>query len=327
MDSKDEMIATALAEWRALAPKVAPGAADAPAEVLKARLGPKEARVVLRIDAAPALVFKRSFRGLEPAAFADALRGHREAEAALAGHRTARVPALRHGDPDRQCLVIEHAPGLTAQETMLLDYEDPARRRAALARAGAWLAAFHGAMPTPAHPFDPSHVVRFSGQLAEMAETRAEGVARRKDFLAAVARFHDWAEEFRGRQIRTARTHGDIHLRNLVFDGDVTWGFDFRHAHSAPIGYDVAALLVDHATQFADLRRLAPGALLPDDELAAFFEGYGSAAAGDAGIAVMGRLRVLQAWFHMPRRKEDRHELQHHRFQALMRIARGMFGI
>ncbi len=106
-------------------------------------------------------------------------------------------------------------------------------------------------------------------------------------FAAMVAAVQARAPAAKDARTVSAIRHGDFQARNLIMGDGLVWGLDLGPQQSAPVGYDIARFLVDHAAFDANPDDLSPGEIVPISVREAFFAGYHLTGADDAAVAFL----------------------------------------
>jgi hypothetical protein len=287
-----------LQDW----PIIARAAGVDPAPYVLARKWIKEergrAQVTLSMMAPglPGLIVKQVFLPDDPAHIAACIAAQRQAATALSGHAKARVPPVLAVDEARRLILMPLVPG----ETVFALCDDPRDHAGLLERAGAWTAAFHGARATEQRRFQPRFM---ADHLAKLAAEVASGTRRVADpprFQAIVAAVRASAGAAQDAPTVSAVRHGDLQARNLIIDGDVTWGIDLSPVQAAPVGYDIARFLLDHMASVADLRDQKRGQVVTDAVRTAFFRGYDLTGPDDAAVGFLCLVRFALDWASLP---------------------------
>jgi hypothetical protein len=237
----------------------------------------------------------------------------RKVAAAMTGK--FRFAGVLAADPVRGATVIEFAPGRPALELLLVRR----KRRAVLARCGAWLHAFHEATHTWPAPFDPAPWVSAIDRMAHEALRAGPPAQAARRIRPRLARLHALADAVAGRPLRRVRVHGDLHLESLLVDGPHVTGIDLAKDQTGPVGQDLARLTVSLVETFG-----ATGPGLPDaadaTALAQGYPGLWDEPSRDVMLAVALLRRWLQRLGHSLGPEAE------HRDQNLRRAARMFFG-
>ncbi|WP_353473464.1 phosphotransferase [Salipiger sp. H15] len=311
----------ALAHWPVLARELGLDPASWRPAPLARREDARVARILLCLDGPEGrrLVLKHELRPDDPAKFTAAMAAHLEVQEAYA----AGVPALLAFDVERRACAMEFLEARPL--SVLLEGAPLAEQAALLRRAGAWMGGFHRALPGERRVFQPKHTLGFlRGVMAEVA-SGARAVAEPERFISCAGALCADQARYEGRGTLTARTHGDLHLRNLVLGEAACWGIDFAGGRVVPVGHDIARLLADYAILHAPKEAIPAGEVLPPEALGAFFAGYGLVTAEDPSVQLLLRNRVLAEWWGLPARPEDRGPAQARRWAGVQALAGRVF--
>lgn len=292
----DSLIGAALAIWPELAAQIGARPQEWEPRRLAFREDARVSRILLRLDrpgAAP-LVLKHEARPVRPEVFCKAVEAHLAAfEAFPEG-----VPELLATEVGRQALVMRLVEGRPL--SVLLDGADSAQQCALLRRTGAWLSRFHAGFQGTPRVFQPKFTLNFLRQVLADLERGDRAVLEPARFRRAAEELCAAQGAFEGRVTQAAVTHGDLHMRNVLVGKTRVWGIDFAGDRVVPVGHDIGRLLADVAILRADHARVRPGQVLPDDALAAFFEGYDLVGPDDPSVRLLLRHRVLAEWWGLP---------------------------
>ena len=226
----------------------------------------------------------------DPALFASMVAAQTRASQAMAGD--TRVPSVLSSDVDDQAVLMLSVSGQTLFQAM----EDSEDHEVWLRRAGRWLAAFHRTGYKQELQFRPGFNIRYlEGLLKDTSKVAEPGEFEK---LARIAL--DRLPDFDGGTTQSAWSHGDANFHNILWDDGTLWGIDINKEHTAPIGYDVAWLLLHYAVNFVEFNRLKPGEAVPPKALSAFFEGYDLAGPDDPSIQTVLAVRLLNDWVRFP---------------------------
>lgn len=214
------------------------------------------------------------------------------------------VPRPVYVDAARQVSLMEYIDGPPVSE-MMQAAGSPDAQLQLLARCGAWLNAYHG-QQTEARPFRPAHTLKYYGTLKQKILTGETTVPARALFLRGIDTLSELAPDFAGRPTLAAVQHGDFHLRNLICRNDQIVGIDMSKDQIAPVGYDIAKILLDFTAVFRSGVPLPNDGIVHPETRAAFFEGYTRVGADDPGVAFLLHARILATLFTVPAAPEDR---------------------
>ncbi|APZ52570.1 phosphotransferase [Salipiger abyssi] len=310
----------AWALWPALAAQMGEDPGAWRAVPLARREDARVATVLLRLDGPDGRVLVLKHQRRPEEGFAEAMSAHLEAmEVYPQG-----VPALHALDIEARACAMDLAPGQPL--SVMLEGAPPEAQAWLLRRAGAWLDGYHRATLGEARVFQPKFTLRYLDTVRGEVLEGAREIAQKERFLACIETIFSAAARYEGRQTMTARTHGDLHLRNLLLDRAGCLGIDFAAGRVVPVGHDIARLLADYAILHAPQERIARGEVLPDFARKAFFEGYTLVGPDDPSVGLLLRNRVLAEWWGLPARAEARSAAQARRFVQLMPLAERVFG-
>jgi hypothetical protein len=290
-------IAAGLARWSDLAAMAGLPAEGWQATLLWSRQDANGDRTVVRLSHAehPAVVVKQSHRQGEAARMAAGLDAQRRACAALRDHPLARVPRVLGHLVEDGAALIEAVDGLP-----LMDLANGPAALRAVARAGAWLDAFHRSdAPPEAQPFGPRIAARRALRAAEALNAGQASLPKPRLFAEHAAALRAAAPRLRGAETLVAPRHGDLSARNLLIGASLVWGIDFAAEARAPVGADIAKLLT-----FLALRMPDPGpdplGRQPGSLRVAFHEGYRLGAAADPTLNFLLCAQLLADWAACP---------------------------
>ena len=324
-----EQIARALAIWPRLAAAAALSSAVPTAEPLLVRSDDKGARLVLALESGGRqLILKQE----EPADaggkdhFSQSLAAQESARLRLVGNTQGlRVPKLLAFLPEHGIALMERLGGEPAAH-LLEKAESRQDRREVLAACGRWLGEFHRATSGGAQrPYQPRLVVEHLRVQRALVEQGQLKVAEPKLYLQLSTLVEAAAAEFAGQLSRHARRHGDYSLRNILIGGSQVGAIDFKPEHSAPVGYDIARLMVDYAALYGEHGKIPEGQLLQGPDRTAFFRAYEFAKDDDAAVRFLMRVQLLSDWVRIPATEGRRGLMQILRLQGLTETAMRLF--
>ncbi|KNG93661.1 aminoglycoside phosphotransferase family protein [Pseudaestuariivita atlantica] len=263
------------------------------------------------------VIVKRQSRPVDPDGFVSRFEAHVAAFEALGGTGPHRVPEILAVDLERQALLMTVAEGRSLFDALTEASEDDQAR--ILTRAGAWLSAFHGAQLDERRQFQPKYTLNYLRQLIGEVVDGSREVASPGKFLRWAELLIEMGGRFEHKWTASCATHGDLHQRNLILSDDAVTGIDFGNRTMAPVGHDIARLLVDHAITTAQ-GKPDRGEVLTDLARDAFFAGYTLVGPDDPSVGLMLRMRLLAEWIALPPEEEDRGPSQAQRFKALRQL-------
>ncbi|GGH55516.1 phosphotransferase [Frigidibacter albus] len=296
-------------------------------KMLSWRDEPTRRRIVLEMTAPghPPLVLKLAPLPADPALFSGSLAAQQAALRAMGGG----VPRVLAALPESHALLMERVPGDTAAAIME-QATRPEQLDDALEACGAWLSRFHTATDAGMRAYRPRAVCDHLARQRDAVEAGRRQVPLAREFLALSDRVIAEGARYDGLPARAGGRHGDMNLRNLVLAGDPpgqggAWGLDFAPAQSAPVGHDVARLLLNYAVTCTDPEQIPEGEVLPPRALVAFFKGYAFSGCDDASIGFLLRNQIVADWARIPAAAAKSDLLQQIRLAALRAIARRAF--
>jgi len=328
-DAEKGLIKQARADAAVLAATVGIDLGDAPADILMLRTSNSHSRIVLRLrrHSANDLVYKQIFSPVDGVSFQKTIDAHARAAQRVNGHTGLSVPEIYAADAATQSMLMQRVTGKTLNDHMLQSYENHTKRENLLAHAGAWLAAYHQPDAVTPSAFHPDFMMDHLHAQVQKLRAGDMAVAQPDRFIAAYRALKDRLGYFQGGQTHSTAAHGDMHTRNLLISPESVSGIDFEHTHNAPIGHDLARFLVDYATRFAQDQPLEKGFIIPADDIAAFFAGYGHSHRQDASFKFLLRQQILLEWLTIPATAADRSWFQSHRLDGVCRLAAHVFGV
>jgi len=319
-------------ETKSLWPRLARAAnlADRPVTFnpLHAIADARALRVVLAVDAGGRrLILKRE--GLQSGAhndhFARSVFGQRAAHLRMAGNlQGLRVPAVLAFLPEEGAVLMERLGGASAA-TLIETAPDHESARAALAACGQWLGEFHRSSRGGRRPYQTRFVMdHFRAQSAAVADGRLS-VAEPELYLKLTRAIEAMAGTFDGLPAQHAGRHGDYNLRNVLIDGSHTGAIDFGPDQTAPVGHDIARLLVDYVTIFGEHARIPPGQALKRKDLMTVLNAHDFAGPDDASVGFLVNTQLLAEWTKIPAQEEKRSLMQILRLRGLTETALRLF--
>lgn len=312
------------ATWHALNQRLGLAVEPVTTHLLRARIEPNTARIVLRITPGdgPPLVYKQTLAGASPAQFRAEVEAHHHMMQLFEGQAPLHVPDLIQADPDNQALIMDMAPGMTAQDALVLA-ETGAARHEILQRCAGWMAFLHRQTATGTAPFDPERMILRGRRALTQLRQRIFDVPQRRRFVACARRALDLAEQARGQPTTHAILHGDMNLRNLMLAPNGVWGLDFSARQPGSIGQDLARLLVNYGTFFFPPRAWQdPGADWFREARTALFDAYGPEHGSDPATAALIGLQILNDWRTIPRAPDARNVMHDRRWKGVQLMAR-----
>lgn len=270
----------------------------------------------------PSVVFKQVTRPDDPGEFTRILTAQDRVAQGMQGIKGFGAPEILAFDADSRAMLMQAAPGRTVHDLM----SNGVSGTDCLRRSGRWMAAFHSAMFDQDRVFQPRYMRNHLTHLLDQIDSGEIQVPARRVFQGHAQTVVALAENYIGQNTKSAMTHGDMNLRNILLEGQGGTGIDFSANHYAPVGFDIARFLLHFAGLFVDIAEVPKGHVLPPRYLAAFFEGYDLVSAEDVSVQYLLRVRVLSDWASMPAKTHRQTMRQIMRLQQLKSLARVCFG-
>lgn len=319
----DPRLDRALEDWARVAPSLGFDPSGFKSRVIWEKDDAQRSHIVVRLKGSRTLILKRVFKAPQDASLPEAVAAQQAAFTALAERAKAHAPEVLFASEDGTFVLMAEASGKT-----LNDHLNAGRPHAQmLRRTGKWLAAFHGSNPTETRTYQPKYMV---GHVQRMADGIADGslnVAQPDLFAACCARVPQIAEGMTDQQTVSATKHGDFNLRNILLGPDGATGLDFKPVSTAPVGFDIARLLMDYAELFQAAADVPAGALLSDATLDAFFEGYDLVGRDDPSVRFVPYVQILNDWRLIPPDPAKRSWRQAARMDRIASLARTAFAL
>lgn len=275
--------------------------------------------VVVRFDAAdrPSLIFKQTHRPADISEFQKRVAAHELAEQALSGSTTLTVPRMLAADLERRCLLMNYFPGQTLLDLCrVTENHEPLMRR-----AGQWLSAFHERTFEQERVFQPKFMANHMLHLVDQIEAGERSVHSKRRFIELAHLVQD-LQTVGTTPSKIAGKHGDMNIHNIMMSDDQVAGFDFSEAQTAPVGYDIARILLNYMQSVGDIDALPRGHVVPPSIWQAFFEGYSFVPPDDPSLSFLTRIQILTDWNRIGTRLSVKASI---RFARLRKIARQAF--
>lgn len=319
---EDPRLKQALSEWAGIAPSLGMDVDSFTAKVIWQKNEPARNHIVVRLKGPSRnLVLKRVFTAPEDARLPDAINAQRHAFERLASHPFAHAPEVLFSSDDGMIVVMEDVPGKT-----LNDHLDAGRpHRQMLSRAGRWLAAFHRSDATEQRTYQPRFMVAHVDRMRDGVATGRIKIAEVDLFLNCCSQIHQIAKYAADQSTVSAVKHGDFNLRNILMGPGGETGLDFKPITTAPVAFDVSRILMDYAELFQPTLLPPSGALLSDDTLSAFFEGYDIVGRDDPAVRFVPFVQLLNDWRLIPVDPSQRSWRQAARMKTIKMLARYAF--
>lgn len=319
----DPRMKEALGAWAMCAAELGLDPAAFRAKLLWQKDEPERSHVVIRLRGPRKLILKRVFKASVGEDLPGGVSAQRDAHARLKSQQDAHAPEILYASASGDMVVMEEASGKTLNDHLSAGRDHFEMLR----RTGAWLSAFHGRSDTEARTYQPRFMVGHAERMAEGVEAGQIRVADAARFVTCCKAIAQKAEGATGQRTLSARKHGDFNMRNILLGPDGATGLDFKPASSAPVGFDIARMLMDYAELFQPLEGLMPGQVLADATLEAFFAGYKMVGRDDPAVRFLPFVQLLNDWRLIPVDPGRRSWRQAARYKAITDLARNGFGV
>lgn len=234
------------------------------------------------------------------------------------------TPQPIFADDQRQVSVLSFLEGKAVSER-IRQCRTPQQQLDLVTKCGAWLDAFHRSQDHEVRPFRPAHTLRYYETLQGQIDAKECDIVARPLFLRGIEKLRQLAPRVAGAETAAAMQHGDFHLRNLIWNDGQIAGIDFSKDHAAPVGYDIAKILLDFTTVFRSSDDLAAGQIIHDETMDAFFKGYRLVGADDPGVRFLLYARILATLNTIPAKHSERTEAKHRTLKRLRPFAHVAF--
>jgi hypothetical protein len=278
----------------------------------------REQREVLLLDHTDrsSLVVKHEPRGSEEH-FAQLLGCYRALEGATKGSRAFHMAPLVWADSERQILVLDHVPGLTAYARLQASEIELDTRADVLCQCGAWLRHLHS--ETSVVQFDGNGMLRRVRRFAQRIRNAEHEAAYPKKFLGICAFMHQLMRAADGAACKYGLRHGDAHSRNFIFGRDGLYSIDPLPRGDGPVALDVARFMTRLGYSFGVERAGERGlAGLNAADWVAFGSGYGQPCQDDPVLHVFFCHQLFNDWLQIPAKKELRAQSEQRRIERIL---------
>lgn len=286
-------------------------------------------RYVARVTLASGkdVVVKRNLSLTSPAEFRNAKSAYCAAYERLKQPPFA-TPELLWSDDDAQVLIFAHYPGLDLNSHLTLAGGQPAQMAPFLTLAGQWMAAFHDLGSAPQVTYQPRFMVEHLADQIGQIRSGHRTVWNQDAFQAAAGQLATMAPDARA-TTRRAPVHGDLHAGNILIHAQKgrACGIDFVTLREAPIGHDVARLLVNVAVRFGTPAKVRKGDVVQSTILDAFFKGYGPHYREDPSIQFLLRYALIAEWVNLPATAKARTWQQEFHLEQVRKLSRKAFDV
>lgn len=326
---RGEIIAHMTSLWPTVVQKAGFVPANYSAITLKVRtiIGSSRIVVLLLGKGVENLVLKAEYPLSSGENFQSNIEGHIRAYKVLAAVENLHVPKLIFFDESSESQLFEYVPGRPVHELFELAELGGEERHKLLTQCGQWIGRFHAGTFVRLNRINPDVMMNSMADLVKRVEDRAHEVPRRGMFLECAAQIPAFADAIRGQETRISATHGDLHLRNLMIDGDDVYGIDFSGMRDVPTAHDVAQFLVRFGSYFYD--DLQPEATEPFSagDLDAFYRGYGEEHRQDPAMKYLLAIQILYEWSRTPKDKTQRIKTAQKRLHGILKMAQILFKV
>ena len=114
-------------------------------------------------------------------------------------------------------------------------------------------------------------------------------------------------------------------MRNLIFDGTCLTRINISKNQPAPVGHDIARLLLDYTAILRSSEDLESGQIIPADAIEAFFGGYRLVGPDDQSVQFLPYAKILGSLVSVPQRRNDRSKTKQKTLERLRPIAQVAF--
>lgn len=317
----DPRIQQALAEWAGVAPGLGfdPGAFRS--RLIWQKDEAQRNHIVLRLTGPRALILKRVFAAPKDAGLPEAIAAQADAFVRLKRLPNAHAPEVLFASPDGTFVVMADASGKTLNDHLTAGRAPPQLLR----RTGTWLSAFHRSGEVETRTYQPRFMVGHVQRMAQSVSAGKTKVALPDLFLDCCGKIPEIAEQSTDQQTVSTIKHGDFNLRNVILGPQGETGIDFKPLSTAPVGFDIARILMDYAELFQPVDEVKPGALLSDATLHAFFKGYDMVGRNDPAVRFVPFVQLLNDWRLVPANAARRSWRQSVRMDRIETLAHTAF--
>ena len=319
----DPRLKQALGEWAQIAPGLGLDSRLFRAKLIWQKKEPDRSHVVIRLRGPRGLILKRVFTAPQGGNSNQSIAAQRDAFERLVPYDKAHAPEVLFANDTGNIVVMVEASGKT-----LNDHLSGGRAHGQmLKRTGAWLAAFHVSSETEKRIYQPRFMVNHAERMASGIEAGQISVADPQRFVTCCRLVSQHAAKVTDQATISAAKHGDFNLRNILLGPNGETGLDFKPQSSAPVGFDIARILMDYAELFQPTAELEPGTLLSKATLDGFFRGYNVVTRDDPAVTFLPFVQLLNDWRLIPSDPARRSWRQTERYKAITALAQNGFGV
>lgn len=294
--------------WREIAPKAGLTLSGWNFEPISKRENGRSSTIVLLAEHENGVRYalRHQAKPIDPDAFERHYRMQVSAFDAFPRSPSLIMPRPIIADPDLQTSLSEYCDGAPLSDLMRLHEGDVEGRLALLRRAGAWLDAFHRCQIVERRKFQTKYTTNRYKRVRDEILAGRRDVAAEQSILQGIEYLLNIAADYTGQETVSARQHGDLHMRNLIVSEDRVAGIDVTKSDGAPVGFDVAKLLLDYASVIEAGESASAGQILSRDAKDAFFDGYTLVGPDDPSVNFLMVPRVLATLMRIPKQEGDR---------------------
>ncbi len=274
---------------------------------------------------AGAFTYKFQLRPHAPDGFAHHFELQQRAFDAFPHSKELTTPKPMFLDAERGVSLMQYVEGQPVSDAIKDAANAPSQQRDLLRRCGVWLDAFHRSQEVDTRKFRPARIVQSHEAQRDAILAGDMSVAAQPLYLKGIRKLAEIAPKYAGAPTVGAVQHGDFHLRNLIIGDGQLAGIDFTKGNTAPVGYDIAKILLDFTALFRDPTDLKPGQIIHDATLDAFFDGYTLVGRDDPSVAFLLYVRILSTLLTVPAKKWQRTDAKLRTLNRLRPIARHAF--
>lgn len=309
-----QMTKAALAAWPDVLCASGRSAEGISAEVFHVKTAARERHVMLRLQGA-GLIYKQGF-GPHADLVLTAAQAVQDAGVRLKGSPEFQTPDIPYIDAARHAIVMRDVAAPHAEDWLLDRDLSQAARLELLSRLGGWIAAHAAAQDPQVVPMRKGFIL---GKLGELATKPAPAADDLHHYAFKASRL---IQQRPSVQMARRQPHGDLILHNMLIAPDTTVAIDLRARAAAPIGLDIANILVDYASLYGTDQPKV-GSVLSASEHAAFFAHLDDQ---DPSILPHILLKALTRWGRIDPSAITRSPRQSRRLTGLQRIAAHLLG-
>lgn len=278
--------------------------------------------VVLKMDGPEhAYVIKKKFSGQS---IKDGLKAQENAREAIKNHPVASVPKVHFVNDEDQFCIMDFFDGRPITSVL----EEPSNKNQYLRLMGEFCHALHsGTALHGERTFQPKFMMNYIKRVIARLEAGEWSVAEKSMFLRCANKIPNIAEKYEDQRTHSAQLHGDLNVRNLLFEENKVAAFDFKPLDFKPVGYDISRLLVDFTELYVTPSDLQSGRIVPEQVNNSFFESYTFRNPDDPSISFLPFTRLLEDWLQIPTIPAERSVRQEFRLENILQIAEVGFEI